>query len=483
MSSRLLIPIAASIAVHAAHAAIISVPGDAPSIQPAIDAAAAGDTIVVAAGTYTGAQNKNLDFGGKDLVLAGAGGALATVLDCEGDGAGLHLHSGETRASLITGFTITRGTGAPFGNGSSNGGGGIMLDQSSPTIRECIVEGNNVSTIGGGVFMDRGSSPLIDRCIIRNNFGAEMSGGIASGRNSTADIVDCTVSGNRAPAAGGIGIFLSEQGPRISGCEIFDNQVFAAGGGILIVGGTGTIDDCVIRNNTAGVTVEENIMGGGILVIAQASATVTHSRIEGNVSTFAGGGVAVSELSSITMSHCRIKDNHGEAFGAGLYFSMSEGAVTHTVVDGNRLDSNFGSGGGTLLAASNVAFEHCTFIGNGGGFLGADLAGDGEVSFVNSILRSTGRRLPSQFEGEKTIRYSNVLGGAAGEGNIDAEPRFESKGGFDYVLWRNSPCIDSGTGADDGLDWCAINTGYCRFNSQASDMGAYGGAGNVGWME
>ena len=51
------------------------------TIQDAIDAAASGDTIDVAADTY----EECLDTGGKDLTITGSSGSAATRLDGDGD--------------------------------------------------------------------------------------------------------------------------------------------------------------------------------------------------------------------------------------------------------------------------------------------------------------------------------------------------------------------------------------------------------------
>ena len=62
-----------------ARAATINVPGDQPTIQAAVNAASAGDTIVVAAGTYNEDVLVN-----KTVVVQGAGAGSSSVMDCCG---------------------------------------------------------------------------------------------------------------------------------------------------------------------------------------------------------------------------------------------------------------------------------------------------------------------------------------------------------------------------------------------------------------
>src|SRR5882757_8077823 len=55
----------------------ISVPGNAPTIQAAIDTAIDGDTVLVAPGTYV----ENIDFRGKAITVTSSGGPATTTID------------------------------------------------------------------------------------------------------------------------------------------------------------------------------------------------------------------------------------------------------------------------------------------------------------------------------------------------------------------------------------------------------------------
>jgi len=61
----------------AAFSATIHVPADQPTIQAGIDAAANGDTVLVAAGTY----NETINFMGKAITVASVSGPRDTIID------------------------------------------------------------------------------------------------------------------------------------------------------------------------------------------------------------------------------------------------------------------------------------------------------------------------------------------------------------------------------------------------------------------
>ena len=126
----------------------------------------------MAAGTYAGPGNIDIDFGGKHVVLKASDpdGPMVTVIDCENTGRGFHFHSGESAATAVVGFTVT--------NGQTDRGGAIHCEYSSPQIRDCIITDSN-STYGAGGIDSYLSTPTFADCTIVNNspYGVWMEHG------------------------------------------------------------------------------------------------------------------------------------------------------------------------------------------------------------------------------------------------------------------------------------------------------------------
>lgn len=177
---------------------IRNVPADYPSIQAAIDAASAGDTIKVAAGTYT--ENVKLRSG---ICLEGAG-IDQTIISHNG-ASGI---TGKGVSYVIVKNLTVGGSGCEPGPcGGGGDGGGISLSESSNiTLQSCRLTGN-AALNGGGMFISR-SSVAMDHCLIDNNTARNMGGGLMVDADSNVSLANVTVTSNswsNALGNGGVG--------------------------------------------------------------------------------------------------------------------------------------------------------------------------------------------------------------------------------------------------------------------------------------
>ncbi|MCP4707433.1 MAG: S8 family serine peptidase, partial [Planctomycetes bacterium] len=153
------------------------VPDDYPTIQAAIYSNWDGGEVWVADGIYTGSGNRDIDFGGREIIVRSEGGPNDCIIDCEGSQGdphrGFEFHRNEGAGSILDGFTITNGY---IHNGN---GGGILIAQSSPTIKNCIFTNNSANYedetgetaggFGGGIYTYYSTTKLDDCTFVGNS--------------------------------------------------------------------------------------------------------------------------------------------------------------------------------------------------------------------------------------------------------------------------------------------------------------------------
>lgn len=265
---------------------IVNVPANQSTIQGAIDAAVAGDMVLVAPGTY----RENINFHGKAITVMSAEGPGATIIDGNQAGSVVTFASGEGQTSVLSGFTLQNGR-------ASFGGGGVGIGGSAPKVIGNMIA-NNSACDGAGIEI-RFGSPLIQGNIIANNVQNGCSGGIGGGGISiggaaSAQILDNIISNNSMSSADGGGISLFAAGtPTIRGNVISGNRATglspcAQGGGIWMVNfSDALIVQNVITNNSAGC-------GGGIYWLVPSGARgplLVNNTITGNDATLLGSGI------------------------------------------------------------------------------------------------------------------------------------------------------------------------------------------------
>ena len=116
-----------------------------PSIQANIDMAHDGDIILVDPGLYQG----QIDFLDKNITLAtliysgyGEEDIERSILDGDGVGPVVTINGGQDQSSILLGFVIKNGN-------AEESGGGILIEDSSPTIDRNIIHHNQAGSCGG----------------------------------------------------------------------------------------------------------------------------------------------------------------------------------------------------------------------------------------------------------------------------------------------------------------------------------------------
>ena len=356
------------------------------SLQSALRAAGAGDTIRIADGTYrpTNTTDHTLSFALRDGVAirggyAGYGASdpdarditrYPTILSGNIGSASSRTDNsshvltaiGVDPSTLLDGVTVTGGWA--YGNG-----GGLLATRSSTTLINCTFSGN-WAWYGGAIYNDDSSSPTLINCIFSENSASNHGGGMHSGRASSPTLINCTFGGNFAYNKGG-GMYNGY-----------------ASSPLLI--------NCTFNGNTAG-------------------------------GAFGYGGGLFDHSSSPMLVNCTFSGNVASISGGGMYTASSASKLTSCILWGNT--------------AAN----------------GPQIYQSGDTV---------------------TVTYSNIQGGYAGVGNIDADPLFvrnPSPGpdGFwngidddygDLRLQPTSPCVDAGNNAAPGLAGIATDlAGKPRF--------------------
>ncbi|RPJ41694.1 MAG: hypothetical protein EHM19_11360, partial [Candidatus Latescibacterota bacterium] len=417
--------LAALLLVSSVHANVIDVPSETTLLQAAINAAVAGDTVRVAAGTYDSLfyppgsdTTRCVAYMKSGITLLGAG-IGQTIIDGMGQGRGIFCLN--VASGRIEGFTIRNSF-------AENHGAGIYCYQnSSPTIRSC-----EVTECGdGGIICRFGSSPSIEYSEITDNV-YKLGGGMLIEAASSPQIVHTLIRGNSAPAVGGV---------------------------LIKDGSAPSFEDCTIDSN---YVTDFNASAGGVS-ITTASATFNRCSITRNRANGSGGGLDIRDESTVVIDSCVIADNATtDDFGpgGGIYCELSDLSLTNSEIARNSAPGTDGlsDGGGLFLFVADETYvaqiTGCTFAENASKTGG--LGGGIYLQFANPTIQRTiiaanenGAGLYCDAGSTPSVGCTDIWGNDGADavcgndlgGNFSADPLFCAFPSGDYTLQAASPCL------------------------------------------
>ncbi len=402
------------------------VPGQIGDIQIALDFAAAGDTVSVAAGAYT-IHNTIAMHKERQTLMADVPQQAALI----GETYDVLIRIDASLCSLI----------------------GLYLFQSvGPLVRVSAVDVTVADgTIRGGGWSDGIEIYGTDTIVRNNEFlnsgiyeiaqAAVIEGNRFSGIGGVFTTADCTIHGNVFDAC----ISGDDTGHSGNGAAIHASGV----GRTLVIDGN-VFEDCVTIQYISDPNSPPS--GGAVYLDGCADAQVTHNRFLRNQATRGGGLYAHSSLVRIegNLFHANtdssyVPENPGRGRGGAIYLDNCPGTVKENTIARNVAMID----GGAILATGSLSplTENNIFYRNRSA--GAAVSCEAQAS---AVIRC------SDAFGNSGADYGGICSNAGGENdNFSADPLFcdEHAADPDCTLHRDSPCLP-----DHSPDGCGLVGAY-----------------------
>ncbi|MBM4117423.1 hypothetical protein FJ251_06705 [bacterium] len=379
-------------------AAVVRVPADAQSIHAGVAAAQAGDTVLIAPGTY---YEHDIELKDGITVLGEGRNEPAVTIDAVGLGRIMNAHNPTVKPmhAHIEGIT--------FRNGFASTGGGIAASGSDFGFELEIVSCAFVANIaqrGGGLYVQAGNGSLID-CRFDGNT-AVHGGGLAC--------ADACMTNVKAVSA--------------LRCEFVGNAATMAGGAVDVGMHSLHMTDCILEDNQAQ-------MGGAVHSSNYNSAGC---RLQGcvfarNIATEGGAFHSMEDV--LFIANCLFTENRAKVGGAA-WISYPRDAVIRSCTFARN----------AAPKASGICFSEVPLLSLEQSILADGADGNAIACIWNGeLLELTCCDVYGNEGGDWVGCIADQLGVS---GNISLDPRFclGQNPSSPYSLQAGSPCAEGNDG-------------------------------------
>lgn len=269
--STILLPLAAlfgPISAASCLATTLNVPSEYPTIQTAVNAAADGDSILVAAGSYA---EPYIQIRGKRLSVVGAGRDVTFLSSAPAAG---FLIDRQSQVSII-GFDITSG-------GGPGGASSILVGDARLTLSACRIHDSNGGGEGGAIEAGLDANVSCSDVLFIGNRG--IVGAVHASGSNTVHFMQCRFENNFTNSSfnGAGAVHVLARDARFVDCDFIHNTSVAGFGGRVgglyfagELGGSLLVERCLFLGN-------EGTNCGGILVEYGGSTTIRNCTLAGN---------------------------------------------------------------------------------------------------------------------------------------------------------------------------------------------------------
>lgn len=317
------------------------VPSKFSTIGAALNAAHAGDRVLVAPGTY---REHGLVLP-EGVVLTGTGSSpAATVIDGQGAGRILACENFDYLSEIknLT-FTGGRAAGATVAEGS---GGALLCNHASVSIVNCVFRDNTAENNGGALWVFE-SSPVISECVFETNVAGTGGGAIDCTFYASPSLQSCRFVGNRADWGAGLSC-RDYSSPVVITSLFAENQTAGTRGY-----GGGAFSDLDSKPMFFGCTFAANQAryGGAAANFADSGANFVRCTIVANIGSWRGAGIYSSNANaSISASIVAFHDGPG-VFSGGTFGPV----MTRTDLYGNAGGNWIGAAAPSAIGPTNLS--------------------------------------------------------------------------------------------------------------------------------